>query len=189
MGVDYAGRPGDPIYALGPGKIVAAGDAWAGAVGAPYPGTWIAERLTGGPLKGRVIYTAEDVTPAVRAGDRVTADTVIGRFTGAGLLETGFADPPGTSGITMAAATGQAASGGDPGAHSTAWGKEMSDLLAQLGAPAGQLQGGGVVGSAGGLPSSGGGGAGCQAAALILLMPAAGLAGAAWELARMFGLT
>ena len=135
MGADFQGRAGDPVYALGPGRVLAAGNQWAGAVGAPTPGTWIAYELSEGPLRGRIIYAAEDITPAVSPGQRVTADTVIGRFTGAGQLETGFAAPPGTTGLTAAAAAGQQASGSDPGARPTAFGIEISKILTELGAP------------------------------------------------------
>lgn len=178
MGADFAGRAGDPIYALGPGVVVASGNQWAGAVGAPTPGTWIVYRMTEGPLKGRLIYTAEDVNRAVAVGQHVDANTIIGRFTGAGQLETGFAAPPGTTGLTAAAAAGQQASGGDPGARPTAFGEEISRILTDLGAPA--------PGSTGGTSSGGGTGAGglagCLPAAGIMIVAGGGLTVGAWEL-------
>jgi hypothetical protein len=190
MGADFQGRAGDPIFALGPGKIVAAGNQWAGAVGAPYPGSWVAEKIESGPLANRIIYTAEDFTEDVHAGEHVTAQSVIGHFTGAGLLETGFAAPPGTQGETMAAATGEAAPGGDPGAWSTGYGKEIADILHALGAPANPLQPGGVHGPGGGSDPGGGsqslGAGGCApaAAAVLLAIVVPGVL----ELAHVLGL-
>lgn len=134
MGYDVAGR--GKIFALGPGIITEADQAWSGAVGAPYPGTYIVEHMTGGPLKGRDIYTAEDVIPNVRVGQRVDANSVIGTFTGGGLLETGFSY--GTGGETLAAHLGQSAAGsaaGDPGKYSTAVGVIFGNILNKLGAP------------------------------------------------------
>jgi len=190
MGADFQGQAGGPIYALGSGTIVAAGNQWAGAVGAPYPGTWIAEKLESGPLAGRIIYTAEDVTPAVSAGDKVTTQSVIGHFTGSGLLETGFADPPGTQGETMAMATGEASPGSDPGAWSTGYGKEMADILHALGAPANSLQAGGVHGPGGGSDPGGGsqslGAGGCAPAAAAVLF--AVIVPGVLELAHALGL-
>lgn len=134
MGYDVAGH--GKIFALAPGIITEADQAWSGAIGAPYPGTYIVEHITQGPLKGRDIYTAEDVIPSVKVGQRVDMNTVIGTFTGAGLLETGFSY--GTGGTTLAAHLGQDAAGnaaGDPGKFSTAVGVIFSNILSKLGAP------------------------------------------------------
>lgn len=138
MGVDYAGQ--GPVYALGPGRITAVNRAWAGGVGAVGPGTWITERLTAGPLRGRQVYVAENITPSVRVGQQVSSQTVIGRLTGQGAgLETGLAAPgaAGQQGETLAAQLGQASTSGDPGAVPTAAGVAYSNLLTQLGAPSG----------------------------------------------------
>lgn len=175
MGADFQGRAGDPVYALGPGVIVAAGDQWRGAAGAPVPGTWIAERLTEGPLAGRLIYTAEDIVPAVSVGQRVTARDVIGRFTGAGQLETGFAAPPGTTGLTAAAAAGQYTADG----VQTAFGKEIRQVLDELGAPRPGAAGAPVGGRRGGQLS------GCVPAAGVLVL---GCAGGLLELGHVAGL-
>src|SRR5215469_10111649 len=99
MGVDYAGK--GPIFAPGPGIITEADQAWAGGYGG-YPGTYIVEKITEGPLAGRSVYFAEGINPTVRKGQRVTADSVIGTIipgssTG---IETGFAH--GTGGETEA---------------------------------------------------------------------------------------
>lgn len=136
MGVDYAGS--GPLYAFGPGVITSAGHAWAGAVGAPVPGTWITERITSGPLAGSEIYTAEDIFNInVHPGEHVTADTRLGDIRGG--IETGFAapGPAGTQGETLAAQLGQQAQGGDPGAWASAAGVAYSDVLRWAGAPAG----------------------------------------------------
>ena len=136
MGVDYAGS--GPIYALGPGVITEAGHNWAGAVGAAYPGTWITEHITQGPLSGRDVYVAEDIfNVGVHTGQHVTAGTVLGQLRGG--METGFAaaGAEGTGGTTAAMAAGQSSTSGDPGAVSTAYGKGYSEILHKLGAPAG----------------------------------------------------
>jgi hypothetical protein len=144
MGVDYGGA--GPVYAAGPGVVTEVDTAWAGGVGAVGPGTFIAYMLTAGPLRGKYIYTAENITPDVRVGQAVTDQTVIGHMTGQGAgIETGFAAGP-TGGQTLAAATGQASRSGDPGANTTAYGRAWSDVLAFLGAPAGK-QGGPDSGS------------------------------------------
>jgi hypothetical protein len=137
MGVDYAGQSGSPVYALGPGVITESGFGWRGAVGAPYPGAFITERLTTGPLRGHYVYVAEDIIPQVRPGQKVGTGTALGTITGAGQLETGFAVGPAQPSTTAAMAAGQAAAGGDPGARPTAYGVAYSKILHQLGAPAG----------------------------------------------------
>ena len=144
MGVDYSGS--GPVYALGPGVITAAGHQWAGAVGAPYPGTWITEKLTSGPLKGQQVYVAEDVfNVRVRPGQRVTAATRLGDIQGG--IETGFAAPgtAGTSGETLAASLGQQKPGPDPGGWASAAGESYSKVIATVGgppgAPSGQVHG------------------------------------------------
>lgn len=146
MGVDYQGT--GPVHPIGAAVITEVDTAWAGGVGAVGPGTFIAYKLTDGPAAGHYVYIAENVTPSVRVGDKVTPDSVIGMMTGLNAgIETGWAAGP-SGGTTLAAASGQAAAGGDPGAHPTAWGQNFSELLSRLGAPAGTLpRGGGVVGT------------------------------------------
>ncbi len=137
MGVDFAGT--GPIMALGPGTIVESDHSWAGAVGAPVPGTWIAEKLDAGPLKGKTVYLAEDVISKVRPGQHVDANTIIGYFTGSGLVETGYAVGPSAPGETLAAQAGQAATGGDPGAFSTAYGVAYNNVLKSTGTKSGSI--------------------------------------------------
>lgn len=144
MGVDYQGA--GPVYAPGPGVITEVDTSWRGGTGAVGPGTFIAERLTAGPLAGKYVYFAENIRPRARVGQQVDASTVIGEMTGQGAgIETGFAAGP-TGGVTLAAATGQSSQSGDPGANTTAFGRAWSDVLAFLGAPPGK-QGGPDVGS------------------------------------------
>jgi hypothetical protein len=133
MGVDYSGI--GPLYAIGPGVITNVyNSGWPG-------GTFIGERLTAGPYAGKYVYAAEDIAPSVSVGQKVTANTVIGRlYGGPEGIELGFAAKPGT-GTTMAAAAGQAASGPDPGARPTAYGEAFNKFLQSLGAPAGILNG------------------------------------------------
>jgi hypothetical protein len=135
MGVDYYGT--GPIYALGPGVITEADNAWSGAVGAPYPGTFITERITQGSLAGKFVYIAEDIAPAVHLGQHVDSSTVLGAFTGGDQLETGFAVGPSQRGTTLAMAQGQASTSGDPGANPTAYGEAYNQVLTATGAPKG----------------------------------------------------
>jgi len=132
MGVDYSGT--GPVYAVGPGKIVAASanSGWPG-------GGWISYEVTDGPLKGQQIYVAEDVTPAVQAGQTVDSSTVIAHmFEGGSGIETGFA-APGVQYTTLAQMSGQSNTAGDPGEFSTGWGIVWNDILVRLGAPTGTL--------------------------------------------------
>jgi hypothetical protein len=123
MGVDYSGS--GPVYALGPGVITSTQNAgWPG-------GGFIAERLTAGPLAGHYVYMAENVSPAVRIGDHVTADTEIGQIHGG--IETGFASPPGTGNALGASQF--------TGNNATAYGAAYSKILARLGAPPGTVSG------------------------------------------------
>lgn len=122
MGVDYSGT--GPVYALGTGVIVNTHNA-----GWPA-GNFIAEHLTAGPDKGKYVYVAEDINPAVRVGQKVHSYTKIGdMFAGGSGIETGWAAPPG-SGAALGASQ-------FTGNNATAYGANYSDLLASLGAPPG----------------------------------------------------
>jgi len=129
MGVDYGGK--GPLYALGSGVITAiANSGWPG-------GTFIGLHLD----SGQYMYYAEDIAPAVRVGQRVSAGQLVGTATGGSSgIEVGWAAPPGT-GQTMAAQAGQIPTSGDPGAHATAYGESMSNLIASLGGPKGVTTG------------------------------------------------
>jgi hypothetical protein len=132
QGVDYSGT--GPLYAVGPGLITNLyNSGWPG-------GVFIAEELTAGPYAGQYWYSAEDIAPTAPVGEQVSASTVIGTLTGgADGVEIGWARPPG-NGETMAMAAGEAATTGDAGSVSTAYGVAASNLLTSLGAPPGLLQ-------------------------------------------------
>ena len=119
QGVDYCGS--GPVYALGPGVVLNVTDP-----GWPS-GTFIAYRLTAGPAVGRVVYVAENVTPHVRIGQRVTMTTAVGvvrDFTTC--LETGWASPT-RLGWALGATQ-------YTGKNSTAFGRNFSALLETVGA-------------------------------------------------------
>lgn len=128
MGVDYTGV--FDLYALGDGVITNVyNSGWPG-------GTFIGLKLD----EGRYVYYAENIAPAVTVGQRVTAGQLVGRARGSyPYTEIGWAAPPG-HGQTMADLTGQDRAGlgrGDPGAYSTAYGVNFSNLVKSLGGPAG----------------------------------------------------
>jgi hypothetical protein len=135
MGVDYSGE--GPVYPIGPAVITEVDQSWAGGYGDVGPGTFIAYRFTGGPLKDRYWYTAENIQPAVKVGQKVSPSTPIGYAQGG--FETGFAEGPSAPGTTLAKASGQVPAKGDPGRYSTGWGIAASDVLAATGAPPGQV--------------------------------------------------
>jgi hypothetical protein len=126
QGVDYCGS--GPIYALGDGVV-------ANVYSSGWPsGVFISYRLTSGPAKGRYVYDAEDVTPTVSVGERVTPNTVVGTVHDAATcLETGWADPPGP--IAHAAAHLEY-----NGKNSTAYGLNFNALLQALGSRPGLPQ-------------------------------------------------
>jgi len=129
MGVDFAGS--GPVYALGDGVITNATGNSAGWPG----GGWITYRLTDGPDAGLMVYVAEDVTPTVQVGQRVTSATVIAdMFAGGDGIETGWAQPAGASAESQLPAAG-GISGGGP--FPTMIGLSFEELLQSLGVPAG----------------------------------------------------
>jgi hypothetical protein len=86
QGADFGGA--GPVYALGDGVVTSATASDSGWPG----GGWITYRLTDGPDTGLTVYVAEDVTPAVQAGQPVTSSTVIANmFNGGDGIETGWA--------------------------------------------------------------------------------------------------
>jgi hypothetical protein len=129
MGVDYGGH--GSLYAMGSGVITSIRNSgWPG-------GTFIGLHLD----SGQYMYYAEDIMPHVSIGQRVQAGQLVGTATGGGSgIEVGWAAPPGT-GQTMAAKAGQASTSGDPGAHATAYGVSMSNLIKSLGGPPGIISG------------------------------------------------
>ena len=126
-GVDFSGT--GPVYALGDGIVTSA----TGAAGGWPGGGWITYQLTNGPGQGLVVYVAEDITPTVQVGQRVTPSTVLGyMFEGADGIETGWAAPGGLgqSQLSEAAATGAA------DVFPTTAGLNFEELLVSLGVPA-----------------------------------------------------
>ena len=125
-GVDFNGA--GPVYALGDAVVTNAGEnaGWPG-------GGWITYRLTDGRGAGLMIYLAEDVTPTVRIGQRVTPTTVIGNiFDGGDGIETGWAQPTGVSAESELPEAGGIGGGGP---FPTQAGANFDHLLQLLGAP------------------------------------------------------
>ena len=136
QGVDYCGA--GPVYAIGEGVVL-------NVYYAGWPsGVFISYRLDHGPARGLVVYVAENVTPAVRVGERVSSATVLGVLHDAKTcLETGWAN--------VAMPAGHAA-GHDQynGRNSTAYGLNFNDFLQALGVRPGLTQ---SFGPAGTLPA------------------------------------
>jgi murein DD-endopeptidase MepM/ murein hydrolase activator NlpD len=128
QGVDFAGS--GPVYALGAAVITSATGGSAGWPG----GGWITYQLTAGPAAGLMVYVAEDVRPAVQAGQQVSPSTVIGyMFAGREGIETGWAQPTGLSAESqLPEAGGISALGPFP----TRVGVNFDRLLQSLGVPA-----------------------------------------------------
>jgi len=127
MGADFAGF--GPVYAIGKAIITnAAGDndGWPG-------GGWITYEVTAGPARGLQVYVAEDVRPAVRVGEHVTAGTMIARmYDGGDGIETGWAMPDGQSAESQLPIAG-GISGEGP--FPTEVGLNFDRLLQTLGVP------------------------------------------------------
>ena len=126
-GVDFGGS--GPVYALGNAVITNAGQnsGWPG-------GGWITYRLTDGPDAGLMVYLAEDVAPAVRAGQQVTASTVIANmFNGGDGIETGWAQ---ATGVSAESELPEAGGIGGGGPFPTMVGLNFDLLLQLLGVPA-----------------------------------------------------
>lgn len=129
MGVDFGGA--GPVYALGDGVITNATSDSSGWPG----GGWITYQLTNGPGAGLEVYVAEDVTPTVSVGQRVTSSTQVATmFNGGDGIETGWAQPGGASAESQLPAAG-GISGNGP--FPTEVGLNFEQLLEALGvAPA-----------------------------------------------------
>jgi hypothetical protein len=97
MGVDFCLHAGDPIRAVGPGRVTGIEHDWAG--GQPY--LWY--QLTSGPDTGLYVYIAEQITHLARVGAKFPAGHVLARYARKGTcIETGWAT---ASGQTLASAT------------------------------------------------------------------------------------
>jgi hypothetical protein len=127
-GVDFTGL--GPVYALGDAVVTNASGTNLGWPG----GGWITYRLTGGPASGLVVYVAEDITPAVTVGQRVSPSTVIGTlFDGGDGIETGWAQATGLSAESELPEAGAIAG---LGPFPTRVGVNFDALLQVLGVPA-----------------------------------------------------
>ena len=128
MGADFSGS--GPVYALGDAVITGAtGDSpgWPG-------GGWITYQLTDGPDAGLVVYLAEDVTPEVQVGQRVSPSTVIASMLDRGDgIEIGWAQPTGLSAESQLPEAGGI---GGNGPFPTRIGLSFDELLQSLGVPA-----------------------------------------------------
>jgi len=126
-GVDFGGS--GPVYALGDAVITNAGQnaGWPG-------GGWITYRLTNGPGAGLTVYLAEDVTPTVQPGQRVSASTVIANmFNWGDGIEIGWAQ---ASGVSAESELPEAGGIGGAGPFPTGVGVNFDELLHSLGVPA-----------------------------------------------------
>jgi hypothetical protein len=127
QGVDFSGS--GPVYALGDAIITNASGDYAGWPG----GGWITYELTEGPAAGLMVYVAEDITPTVQVGQRVSSSTVIGdMFEGYDGIEMGWAQPTGVSAESQLAVAGGI---GGAGPFPTMVGHDFDELLQSLGAP------------------------------------------------------
>jgi len=126
-GADFSGS--GPVYALGSAVITNAG--W----NAGWPGGgWITYRLTDGPGAGLTVYLAEDVTPTVQPGQRVSASTVIANmFNWGDGIEIGWAQ---ASGVSAESELPEAGGIGGAGPFPTSVGVNFDELLHSLGVPA-----------------------------------------------------
>jgi len=127
-GVDFAGA--GPVYALGDAVVTGATGynfGWPG-------GGWITYRLTSGPGVGLVVYVAEDIIPAVTAGEQLSPTTVIGTmYQGGDGIETGWAQP---TSLSAESELTQAGGIGGLGPFPTRIGVNFDELLQSLGVPA-----------------------------------------------------
>lgn len=127
-GVDFAGV--GPVYAIGDAVVT---NATATNYGWPGGG-WITYQLTGGPAAGLVVYVAEDVTPDVTVGQRVSPGTVIGTmWAGYDGIETGWAQQ---GGLSAESELPEAGGIGGSGPFPTRVGVNFDQLLQSLGVPA-----------------------------------------------------
>ena len=128
MGVDFAGS--GPVYALGNAVITNATGTNFGWPG----GGWITYQLTDGPGAGLTVFVAEDVTPTVQVGQRVSPSTVVGTmYNGGDGIETGWAQP---TALSAESELSQAGGIGGLGPFPTRIGVNFDELLQSLGVPA-----------------------------------------------------
>lgn len=138
QGVDYAG--GGPFYAIGPAviKVARSGDS-----GWPGGGLLVYQLLpeAGAALSGKCVYFAENVSPAVRAGQVVDTETVIGfQHDSFPNDETGWWNLG--AGVPMAQSSPE-----NPDHGNTIFGVNFNALMVALGVPSGSLEGERITGT------------------------------------------
>lgn len=141
QGVDYSGS--GPLYALGSGTIV-------NTTNSGWPNNTFVVLKLDQPVNGQqYIYYAEDLTPSVKVGQKVTAGQQIGQANGGGNgIELGYA----SSNLGQAASAGQFT-----GSNATPLGQDFLSFIENLGSAAGRGSGGSGTGTSGGdtTPSTG----------------------------------
>lgn len=121
QGVDYSGKPGMPIRAIGDGVVLPGQANWFN--GQPY----VQYRLTSGPKAGKVVFVAEQITPQVKPGDHIRAGQRIGVYAPSGTaLETGYGS--GKPGVPIDPYNGR------PDGTETGGGKRARAFFERLGA-------------------------------------------------------
>jgi hypothetical protein len=133
QGVDYSGS--GTLGALGNGKVT-----YVGTSGTGWPGAFVEYQLTDGADAGRYVFYAESISPAagLHVGQTVRAGQPIASIHGG--IEIGWASGVGTQ--PAAQADGQwSGRGDDSNNKATGDGKSFSALVAQLGGPAGKVEG------------------------------------------------
>jgi hypothetical protein len=132
QGVDYSGS--GTLGAIGSGKVT-----YVGTSGTGWPGAFVEYQLTDGADAGRYVYYAESISPAagLHVGQTVRAGQPIASINGG--IEIGWGSGVGTQ--PAAQADGQWGGGSDANNKATADGKSFSALVAQLGGPAGKVEG------------------------------------------------
>jgi hypothetical protein len=95
QGVDYRGTGSVPALADAVVTRVQANSGWPGA-GGKGTGSIVVYKVTSGPYRGRHVYVAENITPRVKVGQRVSAGQPIAIAHGAyPYTESGWADANG----------------------------------------------------------------------------------------------
>lgn len=142
MGVDYAGA--GSVVALGDGTVTMASNRDMGPPSCWGRTCWpvggiVIYRLSNGPLAGKYVYVAENITVKVTAGQTIEAGQAIAFAHDASPhIETGWASGNGPE--TLAMADRHQCPCGDPGGWSTIEGRTFNRVLIALGAPSGYLQ-------------------------------------------------
>jgi hypothetical protein len=176
MGVDVDLKPGEPIVAPGTSRVLGVMQNW--YQGQPY----VALQLLDGPMKGHNYYIAEQIDPAVAAGQVIQQGQPIAHYASSGTgIEMGWAGANWEQ--TLAQAEGNT---GDPSHNDAPAGIAFHNFLMSLphnapgSAAAGcSLASGAAPGTAGAAPSAGAPGAPvAQGGAVAPVAPASPVAAA-----------